>query len=243
MSICSWSDTQNQSLDLLKACSHQQTQRFLDIILDNGLLPSITRLTRITQHLATLIDNIFISKILQCNFDSAVIINNISDHLLIITMMKQTKVTDKSAIEFYSHKLNSNKIHQINEEIHAVDWNGVLNSEDCNENSNVFCDILHESMNKVAPLQHVRISGKRCYTEPWMTTGIETSNYTKKLYPRIALLRIPKNTSLTETSWTGFKHLQNEHTTHPNVVNTRTILKNYGRWLIKRYLGKSTEEA
>ena len=28
-------------------------------------------------------------------------------------MMKQTRVTDKSAIDFYSRKLNSNKIHQI----------------------------------------------------------------------------------------------------------------------------------
>ena len=78
----------DNNLDLLKACSHQQTQCFLDIILDNGLLPSITRLTRITQQSATLIDNIFISKILQHNFDSAVIINDISDHLPIITMMK-----------------------------------------------------------------------------------------------------------------------------------------------------------
>ena len=156
----------DHNLDLLKACSHQQTQCFLDIILDNGLLPSITRLTRITQHSATLIDNIFISEILQRNFDSAVIINDISNHLPIITMMKQTKVTDKSAIEFYSCKLNSNKIHQINEEIHTVDLNGVLNSEDCNENFNIFCDILHESMNKVAPLQHVRISGRDTILNP-----------------------------------------------------------------------------
>ena len=165
----------DHNLDLLKACSHQQTQCFLDIILDNELLASITRLTRITQQSATLIDNIFISEILQHNFDSAVIINDISDHLPIITMMKQTKVTDKSAIKFYSRKLNRKKIHQINEELHAVDSNGVLNSEDCNKNFNIFCDILHKSMNKIAPLQYVRISGKRRYTEPWMTTGIETS--------------------------------------------------------------------
>ena len=151
----------DHNLDLLKSNSHQQTQQFLDIMMENQLLPSITRPTRITQQSATLIDNIFISEILQHNFDSAVIINDISDHLPIITMMKQTKVTDKTTIEFYSHKLTSSKIDQINTEIHTVNWNGVLNSKDCNVNFNVLCDILHKTMDKVAPLHHVRISGKR----------------------------------------------------------------------------------
>ena len=122
-------------------------------------------------------------------------------------MMKQTKVTDKSAIKFYTCKLNSNKIHQINEEIHAIDWNGVLNSEDCNKNFNVFCDILHESMNKVAPLQHVRISGKRRYTEPWMTTGIETStSKSLKLYQKT----LSKNCTIKDT---------NKYKSHRNLLN------------------------
>ena len=157
-------------------------------MMDNGLLPSITRPTRITQQSATLIDNIFISPILQHNFDSTIIINDISDHLPTLTMMKQTRVSDKNAIEFHSRKLNDNKIHQINDEIHAVDWNGVLNSKDCNNNFNKFCDILHEAMDKIAPLQCIKISGKRHYTEPWMTTGIETSTHKNlKLYKKILM--------------------------------------------------------
>ena len=116
-------------------------------------------------------------------------------------------MTDKSAIKFYSCKLNRNKIHQINEELHAVDWNGVLNSEDCNENFNVFCNILHKSVNKVVPLQHVRISGKRRYTEPWMTTGIKTST-SKSL--RLYKKTLSKNCTIEDT---------NKYKSHRNLLN------------------------
>ena len=55
----------DHNLDLLKSNSHSATQKFLDTIINNGLLPTITRPTRITQQSATLIDNIFISELLQ----------------------------------------------------------------------------------------------------------------------------------------------------------------------------------
>ena len=104
----------DHNLDLLKSNSHVPTQKFLDTILDNGLLPSISRPARVTQQLATLIDNIFISEILQRNFDSSLLINNISDHLPSLLLLKQTRLTDKSLIEFYSRTLNEEKIGNIN---------------------------------------------------------------------------------------------------------------------------------
>ena len=55
----------DQNLDFLKSTTHNFTHNFLDVTLNNGLLPSITRPTRVTQQSATLIDNIYISDILQ----------------------------------------------------------------------------------------------------------------------------------------------------------------------------------
>ena len=55
----------DHNLNLLKSNSHTSTQKFLDIIISNRLLPTITRPTRITQQTATLIDNILISEELQ----------------------------------------------------------------------------------------------------------------------------------------------------------------------------------
>ena len=64
--------------------------------------------------MATLIDNIFISEWLQCNFDSALLLSNISDHLPIVTLMKQMKVVNKRPIEYYNQKLSNEEIKEIN---------------------------------------------------------------------------------------------------------------------------------
>ena len=111
----------DHNLNLLKSNSHTSTQKFLDIIISNGLVPTTTWPTRITQQTATLIDNIFISEVLQQNFDSAILIHDISDHLPLLALMKQTKITDKSPIEFNIRLLNSSRISDINQKLRDID--------------------------------------------------------------------------------------------------------------------------
>ena len=68
----------DHNFDLLKTSEHSKTRYFLDEILDNGLIPTITRLTKITRGSTTLINNIFISSILQKSFES----RNLNDNKL-----------------------------------------------------------------------------------------------------------------------------------------------------------------
>ena len=47
----------------------------------------------------------------------------------------------------------------------------------------MFHAAVQESMNKVALIKKVKISGKRRFCEPWLTKGIEKSSHKKnKLY-------------------------------------------------------------
>ena len=154
----------DQNIDLLKSERHEATGKFLDTILSLKLWPVNTRPTRITQQSATLIDNIYISYNLQCSFDS--LINDISDHLPTVALLKQTKMIDKTPIEYTSRKLNDDKIKNINNRLNHNDWNGILNSDDVNINFNTMCTILEETMDLEAPLQTVRISSKRRFQEP-----------------------------------------------------------------------------
>ena len=55
----------DHNMDLLKTAIHKPSQTFLDLLLSNGILPTITYPTRITQMSATLINNIFISSALH----------------------------------------------------------------------------------------------------------------------------------------------------------------------------------
>ena len=71
----------DHNMDLLKADIHKPTRRFLDTILDAGLMPSISKPTRISHTTATLIDNIIIDQRQNGNYESFVLIDNTSDHL------------------------------------------------------------------------------------------------------------------------------------------------------------------
>ena len=174
----------DHNFDLLKCNQHRPTKRFLDKMMDLNMLPAITRPTRFISNTATLIDNIFISKLLQRNFDSGLIVDDISDHLPSIVLMKQTRLTDKSPIEFDSRNLTDDKISRIKSELMCIDWNGTLNNDDCSVNFENFCTKLNMIMDNIAPIKHIRISGKRRFVEPWMSTSLEiASRNNKKLYP------------------------------------------------------------
>ena len=71
----------DHNLDLFKLNTRRHTQHFNEIMLENNLLPTITQPTQITQSSATLIDNIFVSENLHRFFESAVLLEDISDHL------------------------------------------------------------------------------------------------------------------------------------------------------------------
>ena len=103
----------DHNLDLLKCKTHKGTHDFLDLMLQHQLYQSITRPSRVTQTTATLIDNIFISEKFHRSFDSAVILRDILDHLPLLCLAKQTKLLDKSPLEFESRLLSDNKLHEI----------------------------------------------------------------------------------------------------------------------------------
>ena len=95
---------------MLKCGLHKHTQLFLDNLLDKNIYPTITRPTQICHNTTTLIDNIFVSERLHKYFESAIILEDISDHLPILALLKQTKLVDDKPIEFENRKLNPERI-------------------------------------------------------------------------------------------------------------------------------------
>ena len=87
------------NLDLLKCNSHRPTENFLDMMINSKQWPTITRPTRITQRSVTLIDNIFISSKLHQNFNCMVILDDISNQLPTLVLLKQTKIRNRYVIK------------------------------------------------------------------------------------------------------------------------------------------------
>ena len=94
----------DHNLDFLKSDKHTQTQIFLEFNLDSDMMPTITRPTRVTQTSATLIDNVFISKRLQNNSSSLILIDDISDHFPSIVFLKNQNSFKKESKKYKQEK-------------------------------------------------------------------------------------------------------------------------------------------
>ena len=101
------------------------------------------------------------------------LINDISDHLPTVTLLKQTKILKQEPLIFESRCLNDTKLKVVNHQLMRKDWIGLLTGATCDKKFNQFSNILNEVLDEVAPIKKVKISSKRRYTEPWMTKGLE----------------------------------------------------------------------
>ena len=140
----------DHNMDLLKGLIHHPTRIFMDEVAEISLLPTITHPGRITTHSATLIDNIYVSENLHCSFDSALLINDMSDHLPLVTMLKQTRILSKEPLTFESRCPNDEKLKNINHALMNTNWIGLLHGT-TDDKFNQFCATVNETLDSVAP--------------------------------------------------------------------------------------------
>ena len=116
----------DHNLDFLKHSIHKQTQDFIELNLDNNLIPSITRPTRITKSSATLIDNVMISQGLMINSESRIIIDDISNHLPCVVKFKNLLHKMKTSKIITSRNLTDKALKKINDSLMRTNWSAVI---------------------------------------------------------------------------------------------------------------------
>jgi hypothetical protein len=176
----------DQNLDYLKIDTHNNTAKLLDICLNNNLIPTITRPTRVTHNTCTLIDNIYLSINLTKKYKSSIIVSDISDHFPCITMIANTKHIDKGLYELKCRKLNDRNLLKIRQSLASIDWSYLENPElDTQASYNEFERILLQSINEFAPEKTRKIKKSSLIKEPWITVGLKTSsNRLNQLYAK-----------------------------------------------------------
>ena len=176
----------DQNLDFLKIDKHNNTEKMLDINLENNMIPTITKPTRITYSTATLIDNIYISNQLCQDYKSFIITEYISDHLPCLSVIKNIK-TDKSAKSkkfVKSRKFNQEIKNAINEVLIKTDWRP-LTILDAEQGYNFFDETLQNTINILAPEKKIKVKNKNILWKPWMTPALLRSSYkVNRLYKK-----------------------------------------------------------
>ena len=116
------------------------------------LLPVITQPTRVTDHSATLIDNIFVSK--PGNVISGNIVSDLSDHFKILCVVKQALVgggEHHDSVTFRCRVHNEFTFNLLHSRIANTNFDSVLDSHDINVAMSQFYDILYDIYDTCCP--------------------------------------------------------------------------------------------
>lgn len=172
----------DQNINLLNQSLHEKTNDFLNMIYSSQLLPSITKPTRVTDHSATLIDNIYISCKNPENSLSGIIVTDISDHFPIFTLVEKCKPERKTPLTYTYRPMNKQCKDHIKETLSNINWD-FIDTMPVAEAYDAFHNIIDQTIQTIAPLKTITISQKsRCH-EPWLTRGIlKSAKKMQKLY-------------------------------------------------------------
>ena len=165
------------NINLLNYNEHQPTNKFLDSIASNSIIPYILQPTRITSHSKTLIDNIF-SNVLSFEAISGNITATISDHLpqfLFAPNVLSNPLCNKSNIL-------ERDLSKFNKENFILDysdknWSEILQLDQHNVNLSMdsYLDHMNAILHIHAPNKKVNKYKLRFKIIPWITPALQKS--------------------------------------------------------------------
>ena len=171
------------NLNLLNVDSHPSTEEFLNTFGTYFYNPHILQPTRITNHSATLIDNIFFNSSSHHTI-SGNLVYDLSDHLpnfLIINSLSTLPKNIEISRRDYSQFNQSNLINDFE----SVDWSFNSSSNDVNVMFDTFYSRLSNIIDRHIPIKKLSAKEIKQLSKPWITSGIRRSIRIKnKLYKR-----------------------------------------------------------
>ena len=174
----------DHNLDLLKHGNHKPTRLFVEQLYDIGLVPLITKPTRISHSSATLIDNILVNYKLADNTDQGIICDNISDHLPCYTLLHGIYPTKKEETYITTRDLRETNLTALKDKLNE----GVLlpnPTHGVDEQFNHFHDTLRYYIDSFIPIVSRKINPKDVRREKWVCPGLLRSiKKCKSLYKK-----------------------------------------------------------
>ena len=176
----------DHNLDFLKAHSHQLTNDFIQINLDLGMIPTITRPTRITNSTATLIDNIMVSQNNCGNYVASILIEDMSDHLPTICVINSFTANIKKPLKIQCRDTRHKNLKALLLELNEHDWTPQLTNTSPSVNMEEVHTILTSKIDKCIPSCTRLVHPRHQRKEPWLTPGLKISiDKNKRLYAKM----------------------------------------------------------
>ena len=175
------------NVNLLNYDHHDETKCFVETFLSKGLIPLISKPTRITRSSSTIIDNIFTSELNE-TAHSGLLITDVSDHLPIFHICCAGTKNNSSPNFTHKRKTGPQNIRSFIQELSDTDWSDVLNSNDVNTAYNCFSHVVSQMYNQNCPLVKTTKSDQRLAKSPWMRKSLVTACKKKEVSIRKILV-------------------------------------------------------
>ena len=147
---------------------HPETDKFVNILYAHSLLPTIKNPTRITDHDATLFDNIFTS-MFDDNQLSSIIID---DHLPVFYINRENIIKLKTTECVYKNmrQINEENLSNFSLKLQNTDW--CIEYFDVNTMYNAFSNKFSTTYNEIMPIKTKRIKLYHNKYKPWITHSV-----------------------------------------------------------------------
>ena len=176
----------DHNLDFLKSDKHSTTNDFIQNNLDFGLIPTITRPTRITKNTVTLIDNIFVSQNLCGSYVSSILVNNTSDHLPTACVFSSLQSAKKEPVVVRCRDTRLKNLSALKRILDNHNWDDELSDQSPSKNMEKIHVTLSSAIDYCMPYREHVIKHKQIRREPWLTASIKISiDRNKKLYAKM----------------------------------------------------------
>ena len=143
------------NINLVNYDSHPETNDFINLMVSHYLLPHILHPTRVTDHSATIIDNIFCNT-LEFETQSGNLLTKISDHFPQFLVIKNAAFDYKkcSLFQYDYSKFNE---HLFLDDFKKLSWEDSLNNQNLNINVKFdrFYDKVYSTVIHQAPMKKV----------------------------------------------------------------------------------------
>ena len=196
--------TGDLNIDLLKHNQHNQTNKFLDMLISNNLTPRVTMPTRVTNSSATLIDHMF-SNIDSDKALAGTLKTNITDHYCNFILVNFKTETQSYPKYTTYRKQDKKSMENFNTALLDTDWSNVLNLTDPNDAYDKFLNTYSDLMNIHLPIVTKPFNKFKHKKDPWVTLGLLKSLKTKeKLYIKMIKSKNTPNYNLNRTNYTAY---------------------------------------
>ena len=192
------------NLNILDYDKCSKVHNFLNLLYENGMIPTINKPTRVTRKTATAIDHILTNQFINVAFKTAIFKTDISDHFPVCIIISSTeKLVENKHTYVYKRVITDEATERFNQTLYETDWVEIETCDNPSECYKLFLKKFLTIYENFFPRKKIKLKLKDIQS-PWITSGIKKSSKRKqRLYDKFLKTRNQKS----ELEYKNYKNL------------------------------------